>query len=124
MSLIDDIKHDLEEGTPGKFIADFDGEDDFDGVPIMSEHRGGSFVAIANCPVDYTDREQRVADTRRLSRVPDMEAALLAAEDHLVAALEAISEGYARSDISHEDFMVKAAHFADDALSAYREATK
>lgn len=118
MSLIDDIKRDREAGTPGPWLPDeCEGE-------IIHEHSGAGTWVAAVCCGEYCSEPSEQADTRRIARVPEIEAALLAAEDHLVAALKAISDGYARTDISHEDFRVKAAQFADDALAAYREATK
>ncbi|ATG47628.1 hypothetical protein CEW89_08600 [Celeribacter ethanolicus] len=54
-------------------------------------------------------------------RIAALDARVKAADEHLVAALEAIIEGYPRSDISHEDFRVQVTHWAEDAIAEYRK---
>jgi hypothetical protein len=85
MSMIDDIKRDREDGTPGPWVAKW---------PVRSDH---PFID-AKC--NFAEKPSGGAyymnvsglceaqDARRIARVPDMEAALLAAQ-MLVDALDA-----------------------------------
>lgn len=79
MSLIDDIKRDREAGTPGPWGAAL--ERGCHGVIAQSLPEGGAnFVALVGNGSDNPDREEsRFANARRIARVPEMEAALIAA---------------------------------------------
>ena len=101
MTLIEQIKADREAGTPGPW------------------HKVGASVqkspnesAIAVC-VSAGDRDRIEAseNARRIARVPDLEAALLAAEELAGAALSQWEVGTASTEL----------HFA---LLAYRKATE
>lgn len=73
MSLINDIKRDREAGTPGPWMADGgDGE--------IFYNDGDVFPWVCCINFDNTPNAQALADCERIARVPDMEAALLAAE--------------------------------------------
>ena len=86
MSMIDAIRKDREAGTPGPWQADEvfmqDGHPtrvatpDIDGIPAAT---------LAECFQDWEDFrvswKNAEANARRCARVPDMEAALLAAEE-------------------------------------------
>lgn len=139
MSLIDDIKRDREAGIPQEWSAERTSCRDlpdtvwailWDKTPGGRKNEDGSTSYSFRFPV-LLGSDWLAEPEKGMKEISDMlnlaeraKAALLAAEDHLVAALKAISEGYAHPDISHEDFRVKAAQFADAALAAYREATK
>lgn len=100
MSLIDDIKRDREAGTPGPWRVVDDTEVYGPEFPDHHDTKLADWVHLS--------------DTRRIARVPDMEAALLAAEE-LAEAVEAASvvlpANSAVSDVI-------------SALDAYRKATK
>lgn len=130
MNLIDQIKADREAGTPGPWAYEAHGDTMQYGVGVC---HAISDIEMAFPLSGQVDSDVMVTDpvcvevngqtnARRIARVPDMEAALLAAADHLVAALEAVLAGYPDQDISHEDYRVKVAHFAEDALTAFRKA--
>ena len=83
---IEKMKADMDAGTPGPWFAEFEEEDDFEGVPISD---GSSGAPIANVPVDFNDREDREANARRIARVPELEAEVL----RLREALREIATG-------------------------------
>ena len=84
---IEKMKADMDAGTPGPWFAEFEEEDDFEGVPISD---GSSGAPIANVPVDFNDREDREANARRIARVPQLEAEVL----RLREALRPFSQRY------------------------------
>ena len=116
MSLIDDIKRDREGATPEPWEVIENRP-----CPGWVEVVGPSFTP--NAPTIATDLTQddwtaRRRDARRIARVPDMEAALLAAEE-----LAALLEEYRRKvPLGHQPHMI--AHRADNALATYRKATR
>jgi hypothetical protein len=86
MSLIDDIKRDIENGTPGPWhwhmgdiqITDPGGDDHvICGMGKSWGARSSEYYRI------NPGKPQGQANARRIARVPDMEAALLAAADAL-----------------------------------------
>lgn len=101
MSMIEDIKADRINGTPGPWMAGHFSDDTHscNCRSILGEH--GGFGALAVMEVDNglrigeggndaPDLEQSKANARRIARVPDMEAALLAANalDLILAEVE------------------------------------
>ena len=90
MSMIDDIKRDHEAGTKGPW--EFGGSS----CRVLAKFSNGSFWEIASAaPVCFaSDKDgalitaggDREANARRIARVPDIEAALLAADELAVAA--------------------------------------
>lgn len=113
MSLIDDIKRDREAGTPGPWAigkALKVSEDGFEYLSIVS----GEKQVVVGCGCCGSPCGDCKVDPERIARVPDMEAALLAA-DRLAEAVEAASvvlpANSAVSDVI-------------SALVAYQEATK
>ncbi len=100
MSLIDDIKRDREAGTPGPWsghnMVHADGQRPMTaeeiGEYVMNSVKMGDpnrFLFVSGkhddggaCDICHTGNGPRgPANTRRIARVPDMEAALLAAEE-------------------------------------------
>ena len=89
MSLIDDIKRDRENGTPGPWVAKW---------PVSPDH---PFIeSVCNFAEKPSGDEYymnvnglcEAQDARRIARVPEMEAALLAA-DELAAKVDAFNAG-------------------------------
>lgn len=127
MTLIEQIKKDREAGTPGpwcvpdqtysrKLTVEIDGRNEGD-LLIPCPGSGGAMSYTGEvCTLSWMGTEIWDANARRIARVPDMEAALLAADEHLVTALEAIERG----DDSHDGM---AGDIARAALTAYRKAT-
>lgn len=83
MSMIEDIKRDREAGTPGPWGNGRTGEEQ---RLILS--RGGKGRYVCNVQIFQTPRhmglweeDSREANARRIARVPELEAALLAAEE-------------------------------------------
>lgn len=73
MSMIDDIKRDREAGTQGSWSAFTD-----DTAPHTNIV---SVVPYTSCVFSLAGRDKRHPDIERLCRVPQMEAALIAAEE-------------------------------------------
>jgi hypothetical protein len=90
--MIDDIKRDRENGTPGPFKV-------FSGTMV----RGPAGNTLADCRY-----KNGANDAPRFARVPDMEAALLAADE----LADAVSE-----------FLKGPYHELAQPLAAYRKAT-
>lgn len=113
MSLIDDIKRDRGAGTPGPWVIGkaLDVSDyGFEHLFINS----GEKVVLGGCGCCGSPNGHCGADPRRIARVPDMEAALLAADrlaDAVEAAFVVLPANSAVSDVI-------------SALAAYREAVK
>lgn len=110
MSLIDDIKRDREAGTKGPWsghnMVHADGQRPMTaeeiGEYVMNSVKMGDpnrFLFVSgkhddggDCDICHTGNGPRgPANTRRIARVPDMEAALLAAEE-LAEAVESVGE--------------------------------
>ncbi|SLN74894.1 hypothetical protein ROJ8625_04122 [Roseivivax jejudonensis] len=83
MSLIDDIRKDREAGTPGPWSAFTD--DNKPHTNIVSP------TPVTQCVFSLNGRHKRETDIRRIARVPDMEAALLAAEG-LASCVESLDD--------------------------------
>lgn len=76
MSLLDDIRRDMAQGTPGPWnAARWQGDEWPENRWSVGSFQGA--VAISPRHVDHDD----LTDARRCARVPDMEKALLAAEE-------------------------------------------
>jgi hypothetical protein len=108
MSLIDDIKRDREAGTPGPWsVVTTDGPD----CRVL-----GGFDVFGQCVSGTTwinpnnDNVAAKANARRIARVPDMEAALIAAEE-LAQELETLHDAEFSGSLRR-------------ALAAYRKATE
>lgn len=104
MSLIDDIRKDREAGTPGPWV--------FDGVFI--EDNSASLVCDLLSST-HTD-QQLNANARRIARVPEMEAALIAADELASAAVAWM----AAEEVNVSDCVYRLRR----AAKAYKEATK
>lgn len=139
MSLIDDIKKDREAGTPGpwavpdqtwstKLTVDVEGD-----LLIPCAGTGGA-MSYSNtiCTLDWRGSACWDANARRIARVPDMEAALLAA-DALARSIEGLideSQGvyglHLNGDVAPWSDLTEGGRYEEwlNALSAYREATK
>jgi hypothetical protein len=91
MSLIDDIKRDREAGTPGPWAS---GHYDDIGDEVEIQTYEGEYVASIDCDGAFEGNiaECIYANSRRIARVPDMEASLLAA-DELAAKVDAFNAG-------------------------------
>lgn len=111
MSMIDDIKWDRDTGTPGRWLTpDYTCDDQFPGWYIVPESCFGT-VAKLGPALDV--------DANRCARVPDMEAALLAADELAAAAAEYVAnlvEGEFTSTTREARY--------EAAAKAYREATQ
>lgn len=148
MTLIEQIKRDREAGTPGPWAAkrkpNFNNGYIYVSVqpvnpdPATMRHMamvGGDFHI---CKMNHTPVPEKAAkhhtEARRIARVPDMESALLAAEE-LAAMLENCLEVLTKEDgrlccngsecgcygaTKHQE----AEHYAKEALAAYRKATE
>jgi len=61
----------MTQHTPGPWVQG--NEDDFRGIPIeRSDVPLGAYVAIANVPVDYSDRPEREANARLIAAAPEL----------------------------------------------------
>ena len=120
MSLIDDIKRDREAGTQGPWEWDkpeyWPDWDEREGYLGGVYHGDGSVILFGDNTTYYPceGKPPSEHDARRIARVPDMEAALLAA-DALADLVSELLETVPDTDWD------RAAH---SALDAYREATK
>ena len=105
MSLLDEIKKDMESGTPGRWEKSYGFlvVDPRDERPICKFRRYGN------------DAQER-ADVNRTVRIPDMEKALLAAEE--LAKLMSKPMAIVAGKYSYDDDAV------DAALAAFRDATE
>lgn len=112
MSLIDHIKRDREAGTPGPWVSAKDDPNDGPEDVIMA---GEYYVSSAHYITDHSKTE---SNARRIARVPDMEAALLAAEN-LANAVSVLSGAACLDDDGSSDW-----ENMRSALDAYRDATK
>jgi len=74
-----------QKHTLGPWTVDFEGEDDYDGVPITAKGRDG-YVPVANVPVYYTDRPEREANARLIASAPELKTQ----RDELLEALKKI----------------------------------
>lgn len=113
MTLIDDIRKDREAGTPGPW----DGRYVEDGMPTDV----CKFGVISTSAGHETARVWGLEDAYRIARVPDMEAALLAAEE-LAEAVVAWREQYiAAGAMPLDEDVIE--DMLCSSLAAYREAT-
>lgn len=111
MSWIDAMKRDREAGTPGPWSYDeVEGEIFHDDSDVMP------WVACVNA--SETGDSQFTADTRRIARVPDMEAAVL-------AAVELINAVEQERNMVCQDYgkQAECASRVDAAIAAFRLAT-
>lgn len=122
MSLIDDIKRDREAGTPGPWaletvptscgVCHKIGE-----WPSRGQHKFSSACVYEDYPpTTLGHASEPQSNARRIARVPELEAAVLAAED-LAEAVDARRN--AGSSICYDD----AFELETAALAAYRKAT-
>lgn len=108
MTLIEQIKKDVEVGTPGDWELE---KPNGTWGRIPGTEHGYIFMS---CIIDgYPNADE--ANARRIARVPQMETALLAAEE-----LAGAVESWENAAVDHMEFQDKL--FA--ALSAYRSATE
>lgn len=136
MSLIDDIKRDREAGTPGRWVSPYElydngweletgGENTY--VGIGPKCAGQSKPPVAITAVESAFGRDAVVDAnaRRIARVPDMEAALLAA-DRLAYEAGFLNSASPLGGYSDRQLSIDRAVVADilKALAAYREAVK
>lgn len=112
MTLLDDIKRDREAGTPGPWLV----SDEWNVT-------GLEYEVVAGSASVSSDKESE-ANARRIAHVPDMEAALLAAEgcanwcDVLIEVIQSTS-----CDPDDPDGFEKVLNGAAMFLAAYRAAT-
>lgn len=99
MTLIEQIKADREAGTPGDWSVDWNGADFWVGPATV-----------------YGGWSKPAADTSRIARVPNIEAALLAADE-----LAQLMDGPWRSDGKEAVYHYRWQD-VDDALAAFRKA--
>lgn len=110
MSLIDDICKDREAGTPGPWVVEEDIiANQVQGFPLIL---ADTYMVVGTEGM-YGDIDTDYANAKRIARVPDMEAALLAAEE----LADAIKGCYMDFSSDHD------ATRYWDALDAYRRAT-
>lgn len=122
MSLIDDIRADREKGTPGPWrygraAKPQDGAYDW-GVKGYVE---GHFEVVAEAFGRSSETHYPPAETnaRRIARVPQMEAALLAAKELAEASKALCDENQVRSGLARYETKKR----FETALAAFREAT-
>lgn len=126
MTLIDDIKKDMAKGTPGPWDESLGyvhrNRALLPAAPDQTRLEGESWLDMRRRIQPQLDARNAEceANTRRIARVPEMEVALLAAEELARSATSALNalehmEGKGNSRASVD---LRAA------LSAYREATK
>lgn len=135
MSLIDEIKRDREAGTPGPWALQkaevsetpFDWWIHCDGFGALGYRTGNKSRHNG-----VTSWGHRIEDARRIARVPDMEAALLAAEE-LAEALKEVAAMPAPPECGLTDFgerehykweAMRRANAARAALTAFQKAVK
>jgi hypothetical protein len=116
MSLIDDIKRDRDAGTPGPWIQNLGMLTKYDGDTTKPIEVAG--LGMAHFSAGSLSFCHQIANSRRIARVPDMEAALLAAEN-LANAVSVLSGAACLDDDGPSDW-----ENMRSALVAYREATK
>lgn len=117
MSMIDEIRRDREAGTPGPWrIMDADSIGDRC-TYYYQEVWNEDTTILVTTEVTRAHGDGGKANIRRCARVPDMEAALLAAE-YLATAAEKL---HARDHPFTEHGMHK--RRLENALAAYRKAT-
>lgn len=118
MSLIDDIRKDREAGTPGPWGNGKTGEEQ---RLILGDGGAGKYVCtvkIHQIPRVMGMLEETIRDTnaRRIARVPDMEAVLLAAEEAMFQYETLIKDVVRLNEFDlSEDY---------EAIAAYRKATR
>lgn len=105
MSLIDDIRKDREAGTPGPWDRQGDHKYNTD-FGVFSKNGRAVCSSGGYSDGKETTYEENKANARRIARVPDMEAALLAADE--------LADAIAMSKPWDE---------IDACLTAYRKAT-
>lgn len=122
MSLIDDIKRDRER--PQVKLMSMSAWYAKSDVPAPGWVKVVGPCVATQCPtlatnLDGEDYIARHADARRIARVPDMEAALLAAEDLAYRMDQVLADLTTHGGYTYED------DFKDEvaALAAYRKAT-
>ncbi|QDP48427.1 MAG: hypothetical protein Tp118SUR00d2C21406231_43 [Prokaryotic dsDNA virus sp.] len=120
MKLIDDVKSDVNlAATRKKSAAKWSvGLDEIPGIIYISGPAQKLTIVTTATNLNGEDFVARHADARRIARVPDLEAALLAA-DELAAAID-----QERNMVCQDfDAQAKSAAAVDEALAAYRKAT-
>ena len=116
MSMIDDIKRDAETGTPGPWSTDTSDQGGAGSNAYVGIDNGAQCIARVVCysPLTLHDRPYK-ENARRIARVPEMEAALIAA-DELAKAYGLYRE---RPAMDNPDDWRR----MDEALDAYRAVT-
>lgn len=101
MNMIEQIKADREAGTAGPWCTDTEDQGGAGSDAYVSVGDGSQYVARIICysPLTLHDRPYK-ENARRIARVPDMEAALIAA-DELVTAY-AVYESRASQDLAED----------------------
>ena len=85
-----------QKHTLGPWAVDFEGEEDFDGIPITAKGRDG-YVPVANVPVYYAGRPEREANARLIASAPELKEQ----RDELLEALEAMCEEFRGHDLPY-----------------------
>lgn len=112
MNMIEQIKADREAGTPGPWSAFTD--DTAPHTNIVSP------VPHTRCVFSLAGRDKRHPDIKRVCRVPDMEAALIAAEE-MAGAADCIRHWHdAMADGSGMVVSSEHVHKLREAVAAYR----
>lgn len=99
---IEQLRADMEAGTPGSWAVKYDAGE---------THIIAAGDSIMCDMIHYRWVPEKMADWRRIARLPDLEAAFLAAQD-----MATVMEEYSKVT----DWFPKKAY---DALKAYRKAT-
>lgn len=108
MTIIDAIRRDRDTGTPGPWVGDDDGE-------VCMDDDVAAWVCCVN--FDNVADEQALADLRRIARLPDVEAVLLAHAAALAETRDLLREGCDLLADEHETLKISIT-MADGTLSA------
>lgn len=133
MTLIEQIKADREAGTKGPWTEMHDHPDPATAASlanIRSEANECGYAAdiahVFGCDYIFDGRQEQKHNARRIARVPDMEEALLAAEE-LANAIKAVIDLENNTSPSggemQEDRIARTQNECIAALTAYRKAT-
>ena len=116
MSLIDDIKRDREAGTPGPWrVKDCDSMGDRC-THYYQEVWNDETDILVTTEVTRAHNDGGRVNMRRIARVPDLEAALLAADELAGSAHDAWVSADFHNGEDHDDLY--------RAIAAYRKATE
>lgn len=130
MSIIDDIKADREAGTGGDWVHDYEtfdngwtldteGENTYTGIGPKCDDQSKTPIAIVAVESAWGLDELLNANARRIARVPQLEAIVLAADKVVEAALAEV-DAFCVLEDSHQ---IATRRELEDALDQFREAS-